>query len=288
MARSAWRDGPRVDSRTRGNRPTRVTRRLRSLKAVWKSKSFTRSILQNHTGGREMAIRRADCAILFYSSLSAASFQQLSALVECFRERKHVSSGLCDLVQPEMRAASLNSRIILVTTAFFYGRRPPAETELMQTECATHDHVCHLRDPCDCRAGLELRHSSTHDPVSRLLSGEPDCWPEASLLYENADSDIAVSEETRHLKELLETPSPRQKGLLAFSFSSFAVEAIPQCQKTRHGIMNKNIHSSGTSSSRLCPFEKMSAYNETSKTHKFSKGRAVAFLGDCVKDSARI
>ena len=41
-----------------------------------------------HTGAREMSIRKAEAAILCYSSMSAASFHQLSSVAEDFKARK--------------------------------------------------------------------------------------------------------------------------------------------------------------------------------------------------------
>jgi hypothetical protein len=41
-----------------------------------------------HTGAREMSIRKAEAAILCYSSMSAASFHQLSSIAEDFKARK--------------------------------------------------------------------------------------------------------------------------------------------------------------------------------------------------------
>uniref|UniRef100_A0A914QMD8 Uncharacterized protein n=1 Tax=Panagrolaimus davidi TaxID=227884 RepID=A0A914QMD8_9BILA len=41
-----------------------------------------------HTGAREMSIRKAEAAILCYSSMSASSFHQLSSVAEDFKARK--------------------------------------------------------------------------------------------------------------------------------------------------------------------------------------------------------
>ncbi|EYC38942.1 hypothetical protein Y032_0685g1517 [Ancylostoma ceylanicum] len=47
-----------------------------------------------HTGGREMAIKRADLALLFYSAISLSSLQHLKALQEDLVVKKNVSTPL--------------------------------------------------------------------------------------------------------------------------------------------------------------------------------------------------
>jgi len=44
-----------------------------------------------HTGAREMAIRKADAVILHYAMYSAHSFHQLTAIAEDFKQRKNGS-----------------------------------------------------------------------------------------------------------------------------------------------------------------------------------------------------
>ena len=41
-----------------------------------------------HTGAREMSIRKAEAAILCYSSMSASSYHQLSSIADDFKQRK--------------------------------------------------------------------------------------------------------------------------------------------------------------------------------------------------------
>ncbi|KIH47142.1 hypothetical protein ANCDUO_22802 [Ancylostoma duodenale] len=49
------------------------------------------NILQARTGGREMAIKRADLALLFYSAISLSSLQHLQSLEEDLIMKKNVS-----------------------------------------------------------------------------------------------------------------------------------------------------------------------------------------------------
>ncbi|KAE9555385.1 hypothetical protein FO519_001397 [Halicephalobus sp. NKZ332] len=67
-----------------------------------------------HTGAREMAIRKADAIILCYSSMSVASFHQLSSIAEDFKMRKEFKYPpvriICnedDVVEEDIETASI-------------------------------------------------------------------------------------------------------------------------------------------------------------------------------------